>query len=130
MPAVAPPREQGQRTQHGCDRKGRQPGYRNLVAELDEHERSVRQARHSGAWKMSRSADRLGRLEELLHAQGGPHLDTRMRNTVAVVAEPVRLPRGNNHGLTGIRQDRPPTEAEAQPSADHREGLFLLRMRM
>src|SRR5215471_13114157 len=69
-----------------------------------------------------------GGRKELLHAQGGPHLDAQMRDGPAIVSKPVRRAGRNNERVALACQDVPPAHAETNLPFDHTEALLLARV--
>src|SRR5215813_7616913 len=79
---TAPP-EPGQWGQQCLDQKGRHVWDGELSPKLEQDDCEVRWAGQPGAGDVSGAAHRLGGLEQLLHTQGRPHFDSRMRDLPA-----------------------------------------------
>jgi hypothetical protein len=129
--ATAAPSQPRYGRQQGSDEEGWRVRHGDLMVKLQRDAREVSQSQAPPCLAWALPSDRLGRLEQLLHAQGWAYLHARVRYLRPTVAEPVRRACWHAKGLARTHLDCAPPKranAEAHPPADHCKTLFLGRV--
>ena len=106
-------------------RRERQPDVAEVVARDD---REPERVRHALAVHLAVVGEREHRLDELLEAEGGPHLADEVGGLLADVAEAVRRPGRDDDAVARLRDDRLLAEPELELAREHLEALLLCGM--
>ena len=109
-----------------------QPGRRERQSDVAEvvacDDREPERVGHALAVHLAVLGQREHRLDELLEAEGGPHLAHEVGSLLADVAEAVRRPRRHEHAVAWLRHDRLLAEPELELAREDLEALLLGRM--
>ena len=101
---------------------------RQLVPKFEQHTGQGREPGQARARDVSGATQSFCRLEHLLHAEGGPHLNLRMRHLRAGITKPMSSPGRNDHCVARAHQDPAAAQAKSHLARNHSEPLLLLRV--